>query len=413
MPEKKLCVIGLGYVGLPLALAFARERPVIGVDTDSRRVAELKQGFDRSGEIGADALCASPHLTLSDSLREAADCSAYFVTVPTPVFADHTPNLQHLQAAISEAATVIQPGDLLVVESTVCPGTTESLCARLITETTGLCAGKDFDLAYSPERISPGDRGLSKAIKIISASDDKALSRVRALYEKIIPAGLHEAPSIKVAEAAKLAENIQRDVDIAVTNQLAMLFDRMEIDSDAVFAAAATKWNYRRFSPGLVGGHCIGVDSYYLIDYADRHRHPAPLLHAARQINNQVPLYVADIVLQHLRERRKTPRALILGYAFKENCADIRNTMVEPMRRTLVENGIEVTICDPVADAEKAKAEYGITIVKDWSAALSKEYGLIIFAVAHRQFQDIPATMLGDAFVADIKGAAPRADWTL
>ena len=192
-----------------------------------------------------------------------------------------------------------------------------------------------------------------------------------------------------------------------------MLFDRMEIDSDAVFAAASTKWNYRRFSPGLVGGHCIGVDSYYLIDYADRHRHPAPLLHAARQINNQVPLYVADIVLQHLRERRKTPRALILGYAFKENCADIRNTMVEPMRRTLVENGIEVTICDPVADAEKAKAEYGITIEKDWSAALSKEYGLIIFAVAHRQFQDIPAAMLGDAFVADIKGVAPRADWTL
>ena len=257
---------------------------------------------------------------------------------------------------------------------------------------------------------------VSDAVKIISASNPSALARVADIYGKIVPAGLHEAASMQIAEAAKLAENIQRDVDIAITNELAMIFDQFGIDSDAVFEAAATKWNYRRFKPGLVGGHCIGTDSYYLLERAAREGLPAAVLQSAREANNAVPLYVADRIGALLTARGEAAAEsplLLLGYSFKENCADVRNTLVEPLRRRLREHGFPVQVCDPIADAGSAEALYGVRLQRDLAAALAARPRVVVFAVAHECFRALPAAALEGMFVADIKRAAARADWRL
>lgn len=415
MTTEKTAVIGLGYVGLPLALALAQHGDVVGVDTDDIRLSELKRGVDRTGEVEASRFAAAPRLTFSGDMRAAADCSAYIVTAPTPVFADHRPNLSLLQAATIAVGGVLKKGDLVIFESTVCPGTTDDFCAPLLERESSLRLNDDFDCAYSPERISPNEKGLSDAVKIISASNTSALARVRRLYEKIVPAGLHEAASIKIAEAAKLAENIQRDADIAVVNELAMIYGRMGINSAAVFDAAATKWNYRRFYPGLVGGHCIGTDSYYLLERAEKDGIAAPLLRAAREVNNAVPHHVADNVLRllHARNKEKKAMVLLLGFSFKGDCADVRNTLVEPMRQHLLKNGCRVRVCDPVADAERALADYGVRLETDFKAALADKPDAVVFAVAHRAFADIEKEALADAIVADVKGIASRADWRL
>lgn len=408
-------VVGLGYVGLPLALALARHHPVTGVDTDSTRLAELAQGIDRGGLADAEALRQSS-LRTAAAIAEAADCTVYIVTAPTPVHDDHRPNWSLLEKAARDVGSVLKKGDLVVFESTVCPGSTEGRCIPILQEQSGLRVNSGFDCAYSPERISLNDRGLGDAVKIISASNPAARARLRRLYEKIVPAGLHEAPSIQVAEAAKLAENIQRDVEIATINELAMLYGQWGIDSAAVLDAAATKWNFRRFTPGLVGGHCIGTDSYYLLERAARENLPAPLLRAARQVNNAVPLYVAEQITAQVRQRGQRPEEsplLLLGYAFKENCGDVRNTLAEPLRRRLEESGFPVQVCDPLADADHARAHYGVTLLADIDAALGAKPQVAVFAVAHRCFADIPAAALEGLFVADIKGIAARADWRL
>ena len=421
-----VAVIGLGYVGLPLALALAEHYDVIGVDSDSERLDALRRGIDRTGEVPAARL-SPPRLTYASSAQEAARATAFIVTAPTPVFADNRPNLTLLERAACEVGAVLQKGGMVVFESTVCPGTTEDFCLPILERESGLRVNADFDCAYSPERISPNEKGLSDAVKIVSAASPEGLARVAALYRRVVPAGLYEAPSIKTAEAAKLVENVQRDVDIALFNELAMLCAQMGLDSRAVFDAAATKWNFRRFHPGLVGGHCIGTDSYYLLEHAEQQGMPAEVLRAARQVNNAVPQFVADNALRLLRERGKTaavappqvapPQAaaevMLFGFSFKENCADVRRTLVEPLRRALLAGGCRVRVCDPVADAKKALTEYGVQIETDIDAALAAPSDLLLFAVAHRQFAAIPESALAGRLVVDVKGVAARADWRL
>lgn len=410
--DERIGIIGLGYVGLPLALALARHYPVIGVDTDARRLQELKQGIDRTGEAAAQSPEVA-QLPMTAQVADAAACTAYIVTAPTPVHADHRPNWSLLETATRDVASVLKKGDLVVFESTVCPGSTESICIPLLEQGANLRVNVDFDCGYSPERISPSEKTVTDVKKVIAASNPAALERMAALYGRIITAGLHRAESIAVAEAAKLAENIQRDVDIAMTNELAMLFDQFGINSAQVFDAAATKWNYRRFTPGLVGGHCIGTDSYYLLERTQRENLPAPVLQAARQANNAVPHYVADRIVQLLPAAAEKSPLLLLGYAFKENCADVRNTLVEPLRQRLCAHGFPVTVCDPVADAAAAEHLYGVTLHTDLQQALAERPRVVVFAVAHQCFREIPADALQGAFVADIKGAAVRANWRL
>ncbi|MCH9757649.1 MAG: nucleotide sugar dehydrogenase [Proteobacteria bacterium] len=415
MTNEKICVVGLGYVGLPLALAFAKQHPTLGVDNNPQRLATLQQGIDSTSETSCEQLRASS-LRYAANVSAAGDCNVYIVTAPTPVYEDYRPNWSLLEQATRDVAAVLKKGDLVVFESTVCPGSTDYLCTPILEKIAGLQVNVDFSCAYSPERISPNEKGIRDAVKIISASNPQALKRLQALYEPIIPAGLHIAESIQIAEAAKLTENIQRDVDIAITNELAMIFDQFGIDSDAVFAAAATKWNFRRFRPGLVGGHCIGTDSYYLLERTDKENLPAPVLRAARQANNAVPSYIAERICTLLQQRQQTIKGtslLLLGYAFKENCADVRHTLVEPLRSALVQHGFDVSVCDPVADAQLAQQHYGVTLLTDTEAALKQQPQVIVFAVAHQCFANISETTLGNAFVADIKRIAARADWRL
>ena len=420
MATEKICVVGLGYVGLPLAAVLARQFLVVGCDSDSERIAALREGRDDTGEMSAESLAALAETKwrLTDDIGDAAGCNVYIITVPTPLLADKRPDLSPLRAACRAVGGVLAAGDLAVVESTVYPGVTEDICAPLLAEVSGLQYKKDFHCAYSPERINPGDssRPLSKIKKIVAGDSPKSAARARAVYEKIIAAGVHLAPSIRVAEAAKAIENTQRDVNIALMNEFAMLCDSLEIDSAAVFAAAATKWNFLPFSPGLVGGHCIGVDPYYLCHRAQAGGYQPNLILAARQINDSMGRHVAEKTLLLLARRGAVIRGakvLILGFAFKENCPDPRNSRVADIRRALQDAGCEVSVCDPVADRNKALAEEGVELQTDIGHALAAKPDAIIFAVAHQCFSQIAAADLGQSLVLDVKGIAPRSDWRL
>ena len=408
--HEKIAVIGLGYVGLPIAVAFARHGDnVIGIDTGTDRLNELEISAQEREEIGEK-------LHLSDNIKAAVGCDIFIITVPTPVYADTRPNLSLLEAATRDVGSVIKPGSLIIFESTVYPGVTEEICAPILEKESALCFNRDFFCGYSPERICTGLRGLNDIIKITSGSTAAAAKKVDDLYKKIITAGTCPVASIKIAEAAKLAENIQRDADISITNQLAMIFGRMGINSAAVFSAAATKWNYRQFQPGLVGGHCIGTDSYYLLHKAQEEGINVALIAAVRQNNNAVPRFVADEALCLLKECGRPPqdaKVLMLGFSFKENSADVRHTLADKLRCHLEEAGCQLSVCDPVADASAALAEYALVLKTDIEAELAKKPHVIIFAVAHRQFAEIPSPLLGDALVMDINGIAPRADWRL
>ena len=410
--RESVCVVGLGYVGLPLLLALSKHGTVVGVDNNVKRVSQLQQGIDSNNEVDAGQISG---IALYTDIAAVRDCTVFVVTAPTPVGADYRPDLSVLEAAAADVGGVLKKGDMVVFESTVCPGTTDDICIPILERKSSLRVNTDFDCGYSPERISPGDKGLSDAVKVIAAGNSRALRRLAALYAPIIPSGLHTAPSIKVAEAAKITENIQRDVDIAITNELAMLYSRMGIDSTAVLDAAATKWNFRRFSPGLVGGHCIGTDSYYLLEYAQENKYPVRVLQAARETNNSVPIFIADSALALLKACGKAANAVvtIFGFSFKENCADTRSTLVEALRQVLLAAGCRVTVCDPVADAEHALLEYGVDLQTDIQAALTADSDLLIFAVAHQVFGEIPESALVDKLVMDVKGIAARADWRL
>ncbi len=411
-----IAVVGLGYVGLPLALALAEYYTVVGVDTNHNRIADLKQGVDSNHEIASSVIGSAKQISYSTAIADAKHCTVFIVTAPTPIDADYQPDLTLLKGATSSVATVFKKGDMVVFESTVCPGTTDDVCIPMIEAATNLRVNDDFHCAYSPERLSPSDKRLQELVKIISASNVDGLKRIRMIYQKIITAGLYEAQSLKIAEAAKITENIQRDVDIAITNELAMLFNRMGIDSSAVFDAAASKWNFRRFYPGLVGGHCIGVDPYYLLEHARQKGYDVPILEAARQVNNAVPHHVAKVALQLLKTNDKVIqdcKVLILGYSFKENCSDVRNTLVETIRQDLQFAGCQLTVCDPVADVKGAKELYNVDIKTDLKTILTESFDLILFAVAHDDFKNINPAVTNGVLVVDVKGIAARADWVL
>ena len=401
-PEEKLgaqldqlCigVIGLGYVGLPLAAVFGRRYVTVGFDLDTRRICELRLGLDRTREVSEDALRDSPWLSFADDAQALRACDVLIVAVPTPVDEFNQPDLRALKSASAIAGSVLRPGGLVVFESTVYPGATEEVCAPIIAERSGLELHRGFHLGYSPERINPGDveRRVTDIVKLTSGSSPAATDLVDRLYASVIPAGAHRASSIRVAEAAKVIENTQRDVNIALINELAMLFHRMDIDTGEVLAAAATKWNFLPFKPGLVGGHCVGVDPYYLTSKAQQLGfHPAMIL-AGRRINDAMGAYVASRVVKLMVQRRfhvVGARILVLGLAFKENCPDLRNSRVIDVILELADHGAIIDVCDPWADAEEALQVYGLTLVSDPQKG---RYDAVVIAVAHREFAALGA----------------------
>jgi UDP-N-acetyl-D-galactosamine dehydrogenase len=411
--DPRLAIIGLGYVGLPLALAFGRVMPTIGYDIDARRIAELGQAHDRNGESDADEIRAAEQLTLSADPAAIAQANVHIVTVPTPVDEANRPDLSPLLSACDLVGGVLKPGDLVIFESTVYPGTTEEVCVPALERRSGLTFNRDFYCGYSPERINPGDRQrtVTTITKVTSGSTLEAAACVDALYRRIVTAGTHLAPSIRVAEAAKVIENTQRDVNIALINELAMIFHAMGIDTHEVLAAAATKWNFLGFKPGLVGGHCIGVDPYYLTHKATTLGYHPELILTARRINSRMGLYVAHQLLRLMARQRVNAvgaRVLVLGLTFKEDCSDLRNTLVVDIVRELEAANASVDVHDPLVDAAEAQAEYAITPV---ATPQPGTYDAIVLAVAHAPFRAAGAALrqyLRDGGVLyDVKGILP------
>jgi UDP-N-acetyl-D-galactosamine dehydrogenase len=410
--QARLGIIGLGYVGLPLAVALAARFPTLGFDIDRRRIEALAAGRDATGEVSADALGAST-LRLSSELADLADCNTYVVTVPTPVDGAKRPDFGPLLAASRTVGQVLKAGDVVVYESTVYPGATEEICAPVLERESGLRLNRDFFVGYSPERINPGDREhrLETVTKITSGSTPAAADYVDALYATITRT--HRASSIRVAEAAKVIENTQRDLNIALVNELALIFNRLGIDTTEVLEAAGTKWNFLPFRPGLVGGHCIGVDPYYLTHKAQEIGYHPEVILAGRRINDGMGRYVAERVAR-LLIRRRLPvagaRALVLGITFKENCPDVRNTRVVDVVRELEDFGMAVDVHDPWADAATCEHEYGIHLCAEPAPGA---YSAVVLAVAHRHFADrgvawLDAFKAPQAVVYDIKSVLPR-----
>lgn len=388
-----IAVIGLGYVGLPLARLFATRYPVVGFDTNPQRVAELNAGHDRTLEVPDDLLQAvvGQSLLCTDRIEDIRPCNIYIVTVPTPADPHKHPDLRHLQQASETVGKVISKGNIVVYESTVYPGATEEDCIPIVETTSGLTCNRDFFAAYSPERINPGDKEhtIDRIRKVTSGSTPQTAATIDALYRSVISAGTHLAPSIRVAEAAKIIENCQRDINIAFVNELKKIFDRMGIDTQAVLEAAGTKWNFLHFRPGLVGGHCIGVDPYYLAQKAQDYGYHPEIILAGRRLNDSMGEYVGSQVVKQMIQKglpvKGTP-ILILGFTFKPNCPDVRNTKVVEIIRSLHEYGAQTLIYDPWADPQEVLKEYGLEIISDLPA---EPLPAVIVAVAHTLFQEI------------------------
>ncbi|MBU6404746.1 MAG: nucleotide sugar dehydrogenase [Pseudomonadota bacterium] len=410
----RIALVGLGYVGLPLALAFGREFDTVGFDIDTVRVDELRGGRDHTLEASAAELGAAPHLRYSSAATDLDDREVFIVTVPTPVDEAQRPDLRPLIAASETVGRALRRGAVVIYESTVYPGTTEEVCVPVLERVSGLMFNRDFFCGYSPERINPGDRlhRLETIIKVTSGSTPEAAGFVDALYRRIVPAGTHRAGSIRVAEAAKVIENTQRDVNIALINELAMIFNKMGIDTAEVLAAAGSKWNFLPFRPGLVGGHCIGVDPYYLTHKATALGYHPELTLAARRINDKMGIYVANQVLRLMARHgigAVGARVLVLGLTFKEDCPDLRNTRVVDLIRELREAGATVDVHDPWVDIALAHAEYGLDMVPQPQAGY---YDAMVLAVAHQRFRDLGATgirALGrkGAVIYDLKRVLP------
>ncbi|ALC12102.1 Vi polysaccharide biosynthesis UDP-N-acetylglucosamine C-6 dehydrogenase TviB [Sphingopyxis sp. 113P3] len=408
--ETPIGVIGLGYVGLPLAVEFGRLRPVIGFDIDGRRIEELRGGIDRTRETSPEELASASCLHLTDKIDELAAASVYIVTVPTPIDTHKRPDLTPLLRASETVGSVLKRGDIVIYESTVYPGATEEDCVPVLERASGLIFNEDFFCGYSPERINPGDKEhrLPNIKKVTSGSTPEVASLVDELYASIITAGTFKAQSIKVAEAAKVIENTQRDLNIALMNELAIIFDKLGIDTQSVLAAAGTKWNFLKFSPGLVGGHCIGVDPYYLTHKAQAVGYHPQVILAGRRVNDGMGSYVAGQLVRLMIKRSiqvQGARVLVLGLAFKENCPDLRNTRVVDVIDELRDYGIEVDIHDPWVDAAEAEREYGLSLTDPAPGF----YDAVVLTVPHREFVDGGAARLrawtrsGGVFV-DIKG---------
>lgn len=402
----KIAVIGLGYVGLPLAVEFGKKMPVVGFDVNAKRVEALKRGYDITKEVDRDELQSAKSLSYTLSTDDIKDCTIFIVTVPTPIDAYKTPDLTPLTKASETVGAALKKGDIVIYESTVFPGCTEEVCVPVLEQVAGLKYNIDFFCGYSPERINPGDKEhrLPTIKKVTSGSNAEVARRVDALYREIITAGTFRASSIKVAEAAKVIENSQRDLNIAFVNELALIFDKMNIDTQEVLQAAGTKWNFLPFRPGLVGGHCIGVDPYYLTYKAESLGYNPQVILAGRRINDNMGMYVANKVIKlmaHSGNPIKNSRVLILGITFKENCPDIRNSKVIDVIRELESFGVAPEVYDPEADREEVKSEYGIEMI----ASPQGIYHAIILAVGHSPFKDIPLETYKDenSVVYDIK----------
>ncbi len=410
--EERVAIVGLGYVGLPLALAIAKKTSgAIGFDINEKKLNALREGHDATGEIGSGEL-RSTALRFSSRAADMAACTFFIVAVPTPIDNQKRPDLRPLIGASEAVGKVMKPGAVVVYESTVYPGVTEDICAPVLERTSRLKRGVDFKLGYSPERINPGDREhtLERIVKVVSGEDEETLARVARLYESIVPAGIHRAPSIKVAEAAKVIENTQRDLNIALMNELAIIFDRMGIRTRDVLAAAGTKWNFLPFKPGLVGGHCIGVDPYYLTTKAEELGYHPQVILAGRRINDGMGAFVGQRLIKFLLQanmRVKDARVGVLGLTFKENVSDLRNSHVVDILTELKQYGITPLVHDPLADPHQAVEEYGIHLC-DWKD-LNALDGLIL-AVPHRQYLQMPGAelfggVINGGVVIDIKAA--------
>jgi len=389
MSDKSIAVLGLGYVGLPLAMVLSRKGNTLGFDIDEGRVAQLQQGQDSSGEVDAQAL-KDAQLQLSSDPASLADRDIYIVTVPTPIDQDRRPDLHPLGAASGLIGEALTPGNIVIYESTVYPGCTEEYCVPILERASGLKFNQDFYVGYSPERINPGDKnkGLADIVKITAGSTPEVAAEIDALYRSIVTAGTFPASSIRVAEAAKVIENTQRDVNIALTNEFAQIFKRLEIDTEEVLAAAGSKWNFLPFRPGLVGGHCIGVDPYYLVHRAEQAGYFPEIISASRRLNDQIGKQVAGEVMQMMTQRRLhvvDSRILVLGLAFKPNCSDLRNTLVADIIAELQHCNAQVSVYDPMVNADEAEQQLGLSLVDEPAGA----YDAVILAVGHDCFAEL------------------------
>ncbi len=420
MPElkdKKIAIIGLGYVGLPLAVEFGKQYDTIGFDIDEDRVSELQSGRDKSLEIPDEELAAVPRLRFSIQVDDLKDYSVYIITVPTPIDEYKRPDLTPLIHSSEMVGSVLQAGDIVIYESTVYPGATEEVCVPILEKFSRLTYNQDFFIGYSPERINPGDkkRRLTNIQKVTSGSTPEAARIVDDLYRSIVAAGTHLTSSIRVAEAAKVIENTQRDVNIALINELALLFEQLGIDTLEVLEAAGTKWNFLPFRPGLVGGHCIGVDPYYLTHKAQEVGYHPQMILSGRRLNDGMGAHVAEQVIKLMTKKRipvPDAKILVLGFTFKENCPDIRNTRVIDLIDELESYHAHVDVYDPWVDSKEAHEEYGIELISDLQ---QDQYDAIILAVGHNQFKDMNTSgirQLGKSLhvLYDVKSILPKAD---
>lgn len=389
--QKPLAIVGLGYVGLPLAVEFGKKRPVIGFDINAARIAELAAGHDRTLEVDPAELAEACHLRFSATVEDLRAARIFIVTVPTPIDAHKRPDLTPLIKASETVGRVLKQGDIVIYESTVYPGATEEDCVPVLERVSGLKFNTDFFCGYSPERINPGDKAhrLTTIRKVTAGSTPEVAAEVDALYASIVTAGTHRADSIRVAEAAKVIENTQRDINIALVNELAIIFNRMGIDTEAVLKAAGTKWNFLPFRPGLVGGHCIGVDPYYLTHKAEALGYHPQVILSGRRINDGMGAYVAGQMVKAMLRKRihvDGARVLVLGLTFKENCPDLRNTRVIDVMDELRDYGVQVDVHDPWADADEARDEYGLDLVSDPPVGA---YDGVVVAVAHDAYREM------------------------
>jgi UDP-N-acetyl-D-glucosamine/UDP-N-acetyl-D-galactosamine dehydrogenase len=423
MNNQKICLIGLGYVGLPLAIAFAEKFQVVGFDINSLRIQELEGGYDRTLEIEGDLLgSVKSSISYTSDIQDAKDCNIYIVTVPTPIDKSNRPDLTPLIESSKTIGTVLNQNDIVIFESTVYPGVTEDICVPELEKSSGMIFNKDFYCGYSPERINPGDKEhtVKKILKVTAGSTPEIAKQVDDLYKQVITAGTHMASSIRVAEASKVIENTQRDVNIALINELALIFDQMDIDTNEVLEAAATKWNFIKLTPGLVGGHCIGVDPYYLTFKAEELGYKPNLILASRQINNGMSKYVADQTIKEMIKAGKVIKGsnvLMLGVTFKEDCPDMRNTKVVDIIEELKDFGVNVDVYDPwVVYAEESKW-YKHGIIND-PLNESNKYDAIVVAVGHKQFKayttdDYKQLSNGEEVIIDIKNIVDNPTWRL
>ena len=414
-PTDQIGIIGLGYVGLPLAIEFGKICPTVGFDIQPARVDELKNGTDRTLEVSQDELSEATQLTYTTESRELANCKVFIVTVPTPINKFRQPDLEPLIQASKTIAGVLKKGCVVIYESTVYPGATEEVCVPILERESGLEFNVDFYAGYSPERINPGDKNhrITNIVKVTSGSTEEVATAVDNLYRRIVTAGTHRASSIKVAEAAKVIENTQRDLNIALINELALIFDKLGIDTEEVLVAAGTKWNFLPFRPGLVGGHCISVDPYYLTHKAQEIGYNPQIILSGRRINDQMGPYIADTVVKMMTKRRihvVSAKILILGLTFKENCPDLRNTRVIDIIETLESYHADVEVYDPWVDPQEAQKEYQISMKSELA---EDRYDAVIVAVSHKEFAELgidAIRRLGkqDHILYDIKSLFPK-----